>query len=283
MAALTAWQGGTAGFATEALEIELLLEAVLQRFGFDFRDYDRPALRAKLHAVMQARGLATVSGLQERVLHEAGAAAALLRALSVTPAALFDDPDMARQLRLVLGPALRASAVPKVWLADCAGIGEAWSLAILLSEEAPNAGTEIFATVANEDLLAEVHAATLPAARLEEYHAQYASGGGQGQLQDYFEIHGDAATLLPRLRTSITWAQYNLVTDASFNEFQAIICRRALRDFGPVLRQRVLRLFHDSLSLFGIVGIDREFALSDVLGTRYQQVLPRLPWYKRIA
>jgi hypothetical protein len=37
------------------------------------------------------------------------------------------------------------------------------------------------------------------------------------------------------------------VTDASFNEFQ-LICRRALADFGPMLRQRVLRLFHDSLS-----------------------------------
>ena len=74
-----------------------------------------------------------------------------------------------------------------------------------------------------------------------------------------------------------------MVTDASFNEFQMIICQRALPDFGPLLRQRVLRLFHDSLSLFGVLGLDREIADGDPLAASYQAVFPHQPWYKRIA
>jgi chemotaxis protein methyltransferase CheR len=269
--------------ATEDLEIELLLEALFQQFGSDFRAYDRPGLRRKLHQVMRARALHTVSALQERVLHEPGAAPALLRALAVTPAALFDDPAHARALRIVLAASLRASAVPKVWLAECAGVGEAWSLAILLAEEQLHTRTEIYATMANEELLAEVREASLPAARLAEFQESYVRSGGTGNVADYFELNGGAATLVPHLRSRITWAQYSLVTDASFNEFQAIICCRALPDFGPMLRQRVLRLFHESLARFGILGIDRQLAPSDELAGSYQAIFPSQPWYKRIA
>jgi chemotaxis protein methyltransferase CheR len=283
VAALTAWIGNTGGPATEDLEIELLLEALFQQFGADFRGYDRPALRRKLQALMRTRALHTVSSLQERVLHEPGAASKLLRALAPAPSGLFDYPELARQLRIVLAASLRASAVPKVWLAECAGIGDAWSVAILLAEEQLHTRTEIYATMANEELLGEVRNASFPAERLAEFQETYQRSGGSGNVADYFDVSDGAATLLPHLRSRITWAQYSLVTDASFNEFEAIICRRALPDFGPLLRQRVLRLFHDSLARFGILGIDRELSPADALTASYQPVFPRLPWYKRIA
>jgi chemotaxis protein methyltransferase CheR len=283
VAALTASLIVEGRLATEELEIELLLEALFQRFGYDFRAYERPALRRKLHQVMLARDLSTVSSLQDRVLHDPGAGTALLRALSVQPAALFDDPEQARQLRIVLASCLRASAVPKVWLAECAGPLAAWSLAILLAEEQLHLRTEIYATVANEEMLAAASLASFPAGQMDQYQESYYKSGGTAQLADYFDVAEGRATLLEPLRSRITWAQYNMVTDASFNEFQMIICQRALPDFGPLLRQRVLQLFHDSLSLFGVMGLDREIAAGDPLAANYQPVFPHQPWYKRIA
>jgi chemotaxis protein methyltransferase CheR len=232
---------------------------------------------------MLGRGLQTVSSLQDRVLHDPGAGTGLLRALSVPPASLFDDPEQARQLRIVLASCLRASAVPKVWLAECAGPLEAWSLAILLAEEQLHLRTEIYATVANEEMLAAASLASFPAERMGEYQENYFKSGGTAQLADYFDVADGRATLLESLGNRITWAQYNMVTDASFNEFQMIICQRALPDFGPLLRQRVLQLFHDSLSLFGVLGLDREIGDGDPLAANYQPVFPHQPWYKRIA
>ncbi len=269
--------------AVEDLEIDLLLEALLQRHGYDFRGYDRHQLRRKLLAVMGERALDTVSALQASVLHEPGAASHLLRALAVAPATLFDNPECAGQARIALGTSLRPVAVPKVWLAECAGVGEAWSLAILLAEEGLLARTEIFATLASDELLAEVREASIDAADLSALQDNYARSGGSGQLSDYFEVHDCRARLLPRLRARITWAQYNLVTDASFNEFQAIVCRRAMADFGPVLRQRVLRLFHDSLARFGVLGIDRELAAGDAHAAAYLPIFGNLAWYKRVG
>jgi chemotaxis protein methyltransferase CheR len=269
--------------ATEELETDLLLEALYQRFGFDFRAYERTALKRKLHALMQLRQLATVSQLQDRMLHDAPTGAALLRALSVPPAVLFDDPQQARQLRTVLASSLRASAVPKVWLAECAGVQEAWMLAILLADEQLHARTEIFATVANEEILAGVADASISLDCMAEYQENYLKSGGSANLADFFEVKGKRAVLQPQLRNRITWAQYSLVTDASFNEFQLILCRQALADFGPVLRQRTLKLFHDSLALFGVLGLDREMDDGDTLRSAYQSVFPHQPWYKRIA
>ena len=268
--------------ATEDLEIELLLEALFQRFGVDFRGYDRSVLRRKLLALMRQRQLRTISALQEKVLHESGAALGMVRALAVPAAPLFDRPEWVRRQRIALGDSLRPTALPKVWLAEPAGVGEAWTLAILLAEEKLYARTEVFATLASDELLAELRDATVPVAQLAEYQPQYEQSGGSGRLLDYFEVANGEARLLPRLRERITWAQYSLVTDASFNEFHAIVCCRALADFGPVLRQRVLRLFHDSLALFGVMGIDRELGATDAFAEDYQRMFEDAAWYKRV-
>lgn len=266
----------------EELELALLLEALLQRYGFDFRSHERTALKRKLYGVMQRRSLRTLSALQDRVLHDHASASAVLRALYVAPAAMFDDAEETRQLRQALA-CLRGVALPRIWLADCAGAEQAWTLAVLLAEEGLLAQTEIYATVASDELLAEAMDASFAPERMADYQAAYARSGGGGQLAAHFETAGKRAVLLPQLRSRITWAQYNLVTDASFNEFQLIVCRRALPAFGPVLRQRVLHLFHASLAPLGVLGIDRQLDAGDALAASYQPLFPLQPWYKRIA
>ncbi len=267
----------------EELEVALLLEALQQRFGYDFRGYEPGPLRARLHALMGALSVDSVSALQGQVLHQEAACAALLRALSVAPATLFEAADQWPLLRIAMGACLHTAALPKVWLAECAGAEQAWSLAILLMEEGLHERTEIFATFANEELLAEAREASIAAERLPELAEQYLRSGGNGRLADYFTVEDGRATLLPALRARITWAQYNLVTDASFNEFELIICRRALPAFAPTLRERVLRLFHDSLARFGVLGLDRRFEADDALAGCYQPVFAQHAWYKRVA
>lgn len=285
---MNAWTGLAAGLAVEELETELLLEAIFQRFGYDFRAYDRAALRQKLGQAARASGAATLSGLQEKALHDAGAASQLLRALSPPPAPLFDCVGHAARLRAVLAPSLRAWPVPRVWLAECAGVGEAWTLAIVLAEEGVLGKLDIHATLANEELVADMQEASLPLDALEEARGRHAESGGRGDLLSWFEIETGAdgerrARLRADLRRRITWSQYSLVTDASFNEFQAILCCYTLADFGPVLRQRVLRLFHDSLARFGVLCLDQQMSVADAYAGTYQAIEGDRPWYKRVG
>ena len=267
----------------EELELELLLEAVVRRFGFDFRLHDRAPLKRKLFGFMQQRALATLSQLQDQVLHDPATAGSLLRALHVPPASLFDDATEALMLREAAEHSLRGVALPRVWLADCAGAGQAWTMAVILADMGLLAHAEIHATVASDDMLDEAAAAWLPESELARAEAAYVQAGGQGQLADYFQLQSGRAVLAPSLRSRITWAQYNLVTDASFNEFNLIACQRALPDFGPLLRQRVLQLFHDSLVPFGTLGLDRELDHAEALAASYQPLSAGQPWYKRVA
>ena len=267
----------------EELELELLLEAVVRRFGFDFRLHDRAPLKRKLFGFMQQRALATLSQLQDQVLHDPATAGSLLRALHVPPASLFDDAAEALMLREAAEHSLRGVALPRVWLADCAGAGQAWTMAVILADMGLLAHAEIHATVASDDMLDEAAAAWLPEPELARAQGAYVQAGGQGQLADYFPLQSGRAVLAPSLRSHITWAQYNLVTDASFNEFNLIACQRALPDFGPLLRQRVLQLFHDSLVPFGTLGLDRELDPAEALAASYQPLSAGQPWYKRVA
>nr|WP_315261347.1 CheR family methyltransferase [uncultured Duganella sp.] len=269
----------------EELELELLLEALFQCHGYDFRGYERAAMMRKVQALRTELGVQTISALQSRILHDDGAYNTLLRALYVTPALMFDDALEASMLRLSLGVCLHGAALPRVWIADCAGAQQAWTLAILLEQEQLAARTEIYATVNSDAMLDGIRQASLPMAQLSELQLNYVRGGGVGKLIDYFDVsdNGTRAVLKPHLASRITWAQYNLVTDASFNEFHMILGQRALPDFGPALRKRVLQLFDDSLAPFGALALDRDLDQHDPLARHYKPLLAHQPWYKRIA
>jgi chemotaxis protein methyltransferase CheR len=270
--------------SVEDLEIDLLLEGVFQCFGYDFRGYQREPLRRKLYQLMQNDGLKTVSALQERVMHDVAASDALLRALSVHPAGLFDDPAHFRALRDALGPWLRSCPSPKVWIAECGSMEEAGTLAILLAEEQVYSKTRIFATVANEGLLQDASKGSFALDRFGEYEENYYRSGGKKTLADYCVEDNGRMFFRPELRSNITWAQYNLATDASFNEFELIVCRRTLCDFGAALRRRALQLFCDSLPLFGILSVDEKSELDDPgFARQFKTICGVNGLYRRIA
>jgi chemotaxis protein methyltransferase CheR len=276
-------RAGASDDSVETLEIELLLEAIVQRFGYDFRDYARGPLRRRLHALMASLDLLTVSRLQERVLRDSAAASALLHQLGQRDSRLFDSPAAYAQLRGAIDLALCGTPLPQVWLADCAGLAEAWSTAILLQEAGMASRAEIFATVPCDDVLAALQTGTIPASEVEASRPYYLNSGGCARLDDYFERRGEHAVLAEPLRSRITWAQHSLVTDASFNEFQLIVCRHALADFNPRLRRRALRLFNDSLARFGVLGLDRPIDAETGLAGLYQPLQPGVFWYRRLG
>src|ERR1700754_345357 len=94
--------GGNGAQALEDLEVDLLLEGVFQHFGYDLRGYQRAPLKRRLRALMHDHGLATVSALQEQVLHDARMGEALLRIADGAEGQLFDDPDHLHALRETL-------------------------------------------------------------------------------------------------------------------------------------------------------------------------------------
>src|SRR3954468_6770519 len=83
----------------ERIEIELLLEGIFQRYGFDFRAYAHASLRRRLWKRVEAERLTTLSALQPRVPPDPAALARMLLAFSVNVTSMFRDPNFYKAFR----------------------------------------------------------------------------------------------------------------------------------------------------------------------------------------
>jgi chemotaxis protein methyltransferase CheR len=244
--------------ARERLEMDLLLEAIQRRFGYDFRGYARASLRRRLWHRVYGEGLETLSGLQERILHEPGCMDRLLRDLSINVTEMFRDPGFYRALRERVFPLLRTHPFIRVWNAGCSTGEESYSLAISLREEGLLDRTRIYATDIDDAALARAGSGSFPLERMQRYTENYLRAGGTEAFSSYYATDGDSARFDPSLVEGIVLAQHNLVTDGSFNEFHLIVCRNVMIYFGSALQEEVLQLFGDSMTRNGILALGRK-------------------------
>ncbi len=77
----------------ESLEIELLLEAIFRRSGFDFREYASGSLRRRIRHSMREEGLETVSALQNKLLHDPACMQRFLLVMSIDVTGMFSLSD----------------------------------------------------------------------------------------------------------------------------------------------------------------------------------------------
>lgn len=268
----------------EDLEIDLLLEGVFRRYGHDYRGYRRSPIRERLRTFMRNAGLRTVSELQDRVLHDPASANALLRALNERPVGFFEDAEYFHALRTAMVSLLRTYPSPRIWVAECVAAEDVCALSIILAEEQLLDRTQVFATTETEALLEEARSGRFPRDRLAEYEENYRKSGGKGNFATYCSQEGGQVAFAEQLRSNITWAQHSLATDASFNEFQVILCRRTLTDFGDGLRRQVLQLFYDSMSHFGVLSVEGDSGVNIApFKGRYSPISEEQGLYRRLA
>jgi len=239
----------------EDIEIRSLLEAVYQRYGYDFRDYAPASLKRRITKCVHDEHLQTISGLQERVLHDPAGMARFLNTLTIDVTAMFRDPGFYLAFRSKVVPFLRTYPFFRIWHAGCASGAEVYSMAILLQEEGLYDKARIYATDINEALLKEAKGGIFPLNAMKGYTENYLQAGGQRSFSEYYTAKYDNAIFRPALQKNVVWAQHNLVTDASFNEFQVIVCRNVMIYFNKSLQERVHRLIYDSLATGGVLGL----------------------------
>jgi chemotaxis protein methyltransferase CheR len=247
--------------ALERLEIELLLEGVFRHYGFDFRSYAYASLRRRVWKRIEAEGLATVSALQDRVLHDPDAMNQLLLDLSVNVTAMFRDPSFHAAFRRLVVPMLRTYPFIRVWHAGCSTGEEVYSMAILLEEEGLYDRARIYATDINEVVLQQAKGGIFPLNRMQEYTENYIRAGGTRSFSEYYTAKYDGALFAPSLLRNVVFSQHNLVTDRSFAEFNIILCRNVLIYFDKALQERVHGLFYDSLAMFGLLCVGSKESL----------------------
>lgn len=268
----------------ESIEIELLLEGMFRYYGFDFRDYALASLRRRIRNAILAEQLTTISGLQEKVLHDPACLERFLLGVSVNVTAMFRDPSFYLSFRQKVVPMLRTYPFIRIWHAGCSTGEEVYSMAIMMQEEGLYHRCRIYATDMNEMVLKQAKAGIFPLELMQEYTQNYLQAGGKRSFSEYYTAAYDNAIFRSSLKENMVFSQHNLATDGSFNEFNVILCRNVLIYFNQSLQERVHRLLYESLSRFGVLGVGRQESLKFTPHEHsYEALDKREKLYRRIG
>jgi chemotaxis protein methyltransferase CheR len=231
----------------ENIEIQLFLEAIQAKYGYDLRDYASTSMRRRVLAALAKSGLEHLGELQHRVLCDPDFFAVVLEDLTVRATDMFRDPNFYRAFRSRVVPVLRTYPLLRMWHSGCSTGEEVYASAILLSEEGLYERTQLYATDLSQHALSQAKLGVYPTKSMPSFADNYEKSGGTSSLSSYYtEAYGQIA-MKESLRKQILFFRHNLVSDHAFGEMQVIFCRNVLIYFGKDLKERVLHKFVQGL------------------------------------
>ncbi|MDJ0763153.1 MAG: protein-glutamate O-methyltransferase CheR [Myxococcota bacterium] len=250
----------------ETMEVDLLLETLYRRYGYDFRSYARASIDRRIRQFIAGQHIGVISELIPRVIHDEALFCELAQHFSVSVTEMFRDPFVYRALREQVVPILKSYPFVKVWAAGCATGEEVYSLAIAMWESGDLDRTTIFGTDFNDDALERAKMGIYSVDRIQESTRNYQAAGGTRSFSEYYHAGYDSASMHPSLKERITFANHNLSTDQVFGEMHLVLCRNVLIYFNRDLQNRALRLFTESLVRGGFLclGTKEDLQFSDV-------------------
>lgn len=257
----------------EEIEVDLLLHALRERYGYDFRQYARASLLRRLKALAVSCGKANIAELIPKLLRDPGFLDRMVNGISVSVTEPFRDPQTLQAILEFAVPWLKSHAFLKIWVAGCATGEEVYSLAILLEEAGLRERTQIYATDINTEAIGKAAAGVFSLETMQRAEENYQRAGGQYQLSNYYVAQYRRAKMAGRLFEKVVLSQHNLATDSSFGTMQLILCRNVLIYFNRELQERAVSLFAESLTHRGFLALGSKETLSPLpSGARFEEV-----------
>ena len=268
----------------EKIEFDLILEAIYQKYGYDFRNYAKASLRRRLRYRLSQSNLETISEMQHKLLNDKEFFDTLLLDLTINVTEMFRDPSFFKALREIVISELKKQPFIKVWHAGCSSGEEIYSTAILLKENGMYESSLIYATDTNEMVLDKAKSGIFPIEKMKDFTVNYRKAGGLASFADYYTARYDNAIMDNSLKKNIVFSNHNLVTDSVFGEMDLIMCRNVLIYFNRELQDRVFRLFLDSLRPGGFLCLgSKETIRFSSFSENFENVIEKERVYRRIA
>lgn len=224
-----------------------ILTVLRNRTRHDFGGYRKPTL---LRRVQRRMGLARLTEMDDyvRLLRQTpGEVTALADDLLIHVTGFFRDPEAWEALRKRVIVPLIASREPdaqlRCWVTACSTGDEAYTLAILLVEEAERVGKPLDIKVFATDMADR----TLTQARAGVYPGGIEADVSPERLERFFQKEDAVYRVQQELRERVVFAPQNVVQDPPFSRLDIATCRNLLIYLEPELQQRVLALLHFGL------------------------------------
>jgi two-component system, chemotaxis family, CheB/CheR fusion protein len=272
-----------AAWSTEMAEaLGSILATIRTHAGFDLTGYKTTPLVSRIQQRMSSRRIADLAEYALLLRTTPAEVETLLRSIPIHVTAFFRDEEAWRCLKHdVIAPLVSVQDGDRpirAWTAACATGEEAYSLAMLVEEEAAKQSRkvpfQILATDASPDIVARASAGIFRATIGEQLSAE--------RLERHFEKLPKGYRIRKSLRSKIVFAPHHLLSDAPFSDLDLITCRNLLIYLERNERNRVLSLLNSALHIGGYLFLGQgEPLVSSSHG--FQPVSERARVYRKIA
>jgi two-component system CheB/CheR fusion protein len=236
---------------TDEEYLRRILAHLQARTGHDFSRYKRSTIVRRISRRMQVSGRERLSDYYAFMRDNVEEVQALFADLLISVTAFFRDSQAFETLAEKVIPRLfedrDANAHVRVWVAGCATGEEAYSVAMLLLEEAERHESRPEIQVFGSDL----DAGALSIAREGRYPVAVEADLSEERLTRFFNKEGDHYRVRRELRDLVLFASHSLLKDPPFSRLDLILCRNLLIYLDRELQQHACTVFHYALNSGG--------------------------------
>ncbi|MSV43624.1 MAG: hypothetical protein F2911_09155, partial [Actinobacteria bacterium] len=236
---------------------EELVGKILKRVdiatGLNFAGYKESTLHRQIERRLAITGTAGLQDYLHLISGDVGEANALARSMQIGVTSFFRDPDewaaLEGPLRELL-EALEPTAQLRIWVPGCSTGEEAYSVAMLAADiinDPSGLGRrlKVFATDISEP--------SLEIARRGRYSDDAVEAIPEDRRNSWLQRSERGWEVAQNLRDCLVFARHNVEFDPGFPRVHLITFRNTLIYFKPTLQERVLHLFHLSLTPNGLL------------------------------
>jgi len=228
-------------------EVRTILRILRARTGHDFSSYKRATILRRIARRMQVMRQQSLDDYEAVLRRDADETERLFNDLLISVTLFFRDPaafaTLAEEVVPRLFDTLEDDQPLRVWAIGCATGEEAYSLAMLLIEEAGRrpmpSPIQVFATDLDDN--------ALRTAREGRYPASIEADVSDERLQRFFVKEGEFYRIRQELRDLVLFANHNVLKDPPFTRLHLISCRNLLIYLDRELQRELTSLFHYAL------------------------------------
>ena len=263
--------------------IQILLDMVFEKYGYDFRLYQMSMIKRRLNIFMLKYGIKEFKDTIEVILFDKKMFREFFAEISINVTELFRNPSFFSKTVEFLNDNFRKSYNVKIWSAGCSSGEEVYSIAILLKKSNMLKKSIIYATDFNKTVLEEAKNGFLSYDSYNTAKKNYNLVDSSDDLDKYFIKNNNFVKIKQDIQDKILFFQHNLVIDSSFNEFDTIICKNVIIYFNIELQKKVFELFYNSLKFGGFLIIGESEQLHDDFKDKFENYSTKYKVFKKVA
>ena len=238
------------GQSDDSPEAEKALQGILAQTriqtGHDFSFYKRATVLRRIGRRLQVNGCGDLVSYLDFLRRHPAEAAELLSDLLISVTQFFRDTDAWAALEQGVIPRLfeskGADGEVRAWVCGCATGEEAYSLAILLAEQAERLEhpprIQVFATDIN-NVIAQARGGSYPETIAEDISPE--------RLRRWFTLERGRYSVKKELRDLVLFTTHNILRETPFSRQDLITCRNLLIYLNRDAQDYVFELFHFAL------------------------------------